>query len=563
MCVTMTMPENAVDVVAVVSRGFSDAQIRAKNIEVREYPEESIVVVRVEEADLTRAIDVGNALDRQLAKAGFRGFVTVRQAELEAQPALRRAVTRLNDPRVAQLVQLVTARSRTSETQPSLSYVPDVENNLSTATAARHHLVFGRRGAGKTALLVEAKRIVEEQGHLSVWLNMHTYRREPAARMFLVICERLCELIRIAYRSASQVPAVLTSANAIHDEADRQLAAANVDETQVRRLVPRMQSMMRRFLDVIGKRLYVFLDDFHYFDRAQQPLLLDMVHGAIRDCDAWMKVAAIEHLARWFEPRSHLGLETGHDAAHIDLDVTLQNPSSAAQFLERVLLSYAQHYGVRSLSSILSRGALERLVLASGAVPRDYLVLCANAIQQAQQRENAHQVGAQDVNKAAGDAKQKKIDELEDDAASSGGESQEILSALQRVRAFCIDERSWTFFRVDFRDKEERTVEYNVMQVLANLRLIHLIEPSLSDERRAGHRSEVYMLDLSQFAGQRLKRKLRVLDFDGGHFVLKETGTRNPAKIGDTANKRLGLLRRAPVLPLELLGKSVAQSVAP
>ena len=65
-----------------------------------------------------------------------------------------------------------------------------------------------------------------------------------------------------------------------------------------------------------------------------------------------------------------------------------------------------------------------------------------------------------------------------------------------------------------------------------DLRLLHLVESSLSDERHAGRRSEVYMLDLSQYSGQRLRRKLKVLNFEDGFLVLKDTGTRKESRIG-------------------------------
>ena len=76
--------------------------------------------------------------------------------------------------------------------------------------------------------------------------------------------------------------------------------------------------------DLYGGIDLVVMDD--------QPGLLDMIHGAVRDCDAWIKVAAIEHLTRWYDPASQIGLQTGHDAADIDLDVTLQDLSRASSF---------------------------------------------------------------------------------------------------------------------------------------------------------------------------------------------------------------------------------------
>jgi hypothetical protein len=546
---------NQFDAKFFVSQSFAKSGIRIADVCVRDYPEESIVVVRVDEPDMEAAISLANNLDEQLSDRGFRGFVTVKTTKAAARAALRGGrVTSLSDERVSSLVDLLTARSRTTEMQPSLSYVPDVKNNIASATSPRHHLVFGRRGSGKTALLAETKRLVEAGGAATIWLNIHTYRHESAARVFLMVAQRICELVQAHNRTSRQVPRALLPANTLYDRIQAELGAPQPDTTALRRMIPQMQTLIRRYIETTGVSLYIFLDDFHYLDKRQQPQLLDMVHGCVRDCDVWLKVASIQHLTRWFDPRRNLGLQSGHDAAHIDLDITLQNPTPAKVFLEKVLLSYAQHCGIAAISHVFSQsGALDRLVLACGAVPRDYLTLCSSSIRQAQLRQNAKFVGVQDVNKAAGDIKQKKLDELEDDAASAAGESQDALQALQVVRRFCIDERSWTYFRVDVREKETKIEQYSRLQVLTDLRLIHLIDPGVSEEHRAGHRSEVYMLDLSQFAEHRLKRKLSVLDFVDGHFVLKRTGTTITPKIGDTANKRLNLLRRAPLLPLDRL----------
>ncbi len=548
------------DVVSFVSEKFAKAGIRVAEITVRDYPEESIVVVRVGEADFQGAIPLANAIDGQLSDRGFHGFVTIKKAAAPSRTALFQArINSLSDDRVTSLVHLLTARSRTTEMQPSLSYIPDVKNNIASATSSRHHLIFGRRGSGKTALLAETKRLVEADGALTIWLNIQTYRHESAGRIFLMVAQKVCELIQGRYRGSRQSPMVVRTANAVYDQIQAELASSTLDTTLLHRMIPRMQALIRRFVETEENSLYIFLDDFYYLDKREQPQLLDMVHGCVRDCDAWLKIATIQHLTRWFDPRRNLGLQSGHDAAHIDLDITLQDPRAAKVFLEKVLLSYAQHSGIVAISHVFSQsGALDRLVLASGAVPRDYLTLCSSSIQQAQRRPNAKFVGVQDVNKAAGDVKQKKLDELEDDATSAEGESQDALHALQVVRRFCIDNRSWTYFRVDIREKETRMEDYGRLQLLTDLRLVHLIDPGVSEEHRAGHRSEVYMLDLSQYAEHRLKRKLSVLDFVDGHFVLKRTGTHIRPRIGDTANKRLNLLRRAPLLPLERLTVSPA-----
>jgi hypothetical protein len=64
------------------------------------------------------------------------------------------------------------------------------------------------------------------------------------------------------------------------------------------------------------------------------------------------------------------------------------------------------------------------------------------------------------------------------------------------------------------------------------------------------------MLDLSQFSGQRLKKYLHVLDFVGGHIVLKKTSTTEPSKVGNTPRKLQEILRRGPELELVGLGNT-------
>ena len=203
------------------------------------------------------------------------------------------------------------------------------------------------------------------------------------------------------------------------------------------------------------------------------------------------------------------------------------------------------------LSSISSPRALDRLVLASGAVPRDYLTLSANAINQARTREKARHVGVQDVGRSADEIAEIKISELEEDGASNEGMSNRI-KGLDQLRAFCT-EKSCTFFRIDFRDREDRSDEYRIIRELMDGRLIHLVRASLSDIREQGRKYEVYMLDLSQFSSERFKLRIKTLDFQKGYIVFRETGTTMEPKRGDTSIRLSNILRRGPLFELKQL----------
>lgn len=526
-----------------VERAFAEGGITPESVQIRSFPGETIAVVEVS-ASYEKALQIAQSLDGKIEN----GFVTVRQVKTVSKSGREEGnpVADVHDARVAKLLELLSARSRTSEAQPSLRFIKDVDERLNLALAHRHQLIFGRRGVGKTSLLLEAKRLIEADGSPVLWVNMHPFRAMDAGKAFLTIVSRLCDLLAGAHGvrgSATSTDSQFISS--LRTKIDEKLFQDGPTFQEASMLVPWVQQALSRFCVESGRHTYLFLDDVHYLAVSQVPLLLDLLHGVTRDNPIWLKVAGIQHQTRWFTPNPPIGLQTGHDASVINLDVTLEHPERASKFLLDVLKGYIDECGANPLRNVFSASAIERLVLASGGVPRDFLTLCASSIQTARQRAKASAVGVQDVNNAAGVAGQTKLHELEDDAAAVAGRSAVLIAALNKLRAFLLTEKQITFFRVDFRDKETHGSEYRVLQALADLRMLHLINASLSDPHQAGQRSEVYLLDLSQYSGSRLKQRLRVLDFERGHMVLKRTRSQELPKLGDTVLKLVSLLRLA------------------
>lgn len=536
------------DVRGLIEREMRKAGIIPTSVQIRTFPGEIIAVVEVDR-DYQLALTVAQELDSKIDN----GFVTVRQAKTTAAKKNHRPVAGVHDTRVGELLSLLSTRSRTSESQPSLRYIRDVEERLSVAITPRHHLIFGRRGVGKTSLLLETKRLLENQGSYVLWVNVQSLRSVGVGNAFLTIALRLCDLLLSSQEGARSLQAGFDTLRSLRANIEQRFGANVTTLAEVALLVPLIQQECSRFTLQAQRTVYLFVDDIHYLPSAEVPYFLDLLHGVTRDNPVWLKVAGIQHQTRWFIPVPPTGLQTGHDATIINLDITLEHPERAKDFLENVLRGYVEECNALPLSNVLSRSSLDRLVLASGGVPRDFLTLCASSIQTARQRPNAKTVGVQDVNNAAGIAGQTKLQELEDDAAATLGRSGELVASLNIVRDFLLSNEEITFFRVDFRDKEARSAEYRVLQALADLRMLHLINPSLSDQHQVGQRAEVYLLDLSQYSGSRLKQGIHVLDFERGHMVLKRTRSSELVRVGDTALKLVSLLRRAPTFQLSNL----------
>lgn len=543
------MTTQSMDVAEQVRHLFLERGVHPISSVARPFPEETVVIVEVGEDDADTAIGLASSVEALLPP---NHLVVVRRAT-DAEADEKSSIRTVNDARVSRLIELLNERSRTSEQQPSLQYIKDAAENLRVAVTKRHHVVFGRRGVGKTALLLEAKRQIEASGGMTLWINVQTLRGLSAAAAFLTIVRRISELPLMLHQGRRNAPPSVPAALKLAAWAQQLLEKNAVAAAQAAPLVPDAQRLVNLLCAEKGTDLYLFIDDLHYLAMKDQSAFLDLVHGVTRDAAAWIKIAGIRNQCRVFENDPPTGMQLGHDAAVIALDITLEDPKKARAFLGDVLLTYLNAAGIANRSGMLSGGALDRLILASAGVPRDFLLLCARAIQIARLRDNARSVGMQDVNEAAGEAGKQKLAELEDDAASSTGRSKSRLDAMELVRSFTIEQNHSSFFRVDFRQKNEKPEEYALLQSLMDLRMIHLVKASLSEAHAAGEKSEVYMIDLSEYSGYRLKKDMNVIELQGDVLVLRKTGEQGAPVMGNTPRKLVQIFRTGPEFRLDQL----------
>ncbi|NKS50576.1 AAA family ATPase [Rhodococcus hoagii] len=522
------------------------AGIVALDIQEREFPGEHWVIITVDPKSVALGQSLAGELEKRLLRGDessitvlFRGAIHDSTDAEDSQSG-----GKLADPAVDRLIQLLEARSRTSDAVPSLKYMEDPRASLPAIGSSRHHLIYGRRGVGKTALLLEVKRQAEEAGHVVVWLNSHTIRRLNADEAFSVVVESILEAVVIRAGSSE------SSAISVLDQLRQTISGSTDSGATAVGKISEMNRTLRRVLRTDLLRLFVFLDDFYLLDSTVQPYLLDHVAGVLRDCDAWMKIASIERLTRPFEVSTKVGIESPHDALIVDLDVTLENPSTAQNFLESVLESYLSTAGIKSARKIAKIQALGRLVLASGGVPRDYLNLFSASILAARDRSpQAAEIGKEDVAVAAGRYSRSKKRDLEQDVMEES--SAIIISALEDVKSQAKDSGT-TYFKVDIAHKTHPG--YEILADLVDLRFAHLVQSSISDQHRAGVKYEAYVLALSEYTEVRLHRGLDILDIENGQWLWQKTGKAGTSTKLTATNFR-DKLRLAPLLDLDRLAK--------
>jgi hypothetical protein len=282
------------------------------------------------------------------------------------------------------------------------------------------------------------------------------------------------------------------------------------------------QRLLKKIVDLADADGLLILDDLYYIRRADQPLVVDYFHRLTKNQRLWLKVGTIRHRSTWYlrgDPA--VGTKLGDDADEINLDITLETYRTAKTFLTTVLAEIASEPGIET-SDFLTDGAVDRLVLASGGVARDFLSITNKAITVGRERGKTFRgtkVNTEDVNQACGEHEATKREELSSDA---GNDQSALMEAFERVRSFCLNEKKVNCFLVE---KDLATPGYQQIQELVDLRLLHRVKSRVTVRDRPGKIYEAYLLDLSQYTGERKKRDMSMIDFwkSGAEDELRRT----------------------------------------
>lgn len=503
----------------------------------------------------------------------------------------------LNSTQMDQLLTLVEEASRSAK-EGVKHFVEPAPGTLRRATTKRHHIIFGRRGSGKSSLLRKAAadltvdrrpiayvNLEGFKGHsypdvllsvliytfqefegwmktaaihpatrTSFWQTLFgkapkrpSYNKQEATRLAERLAREVASLSTELYRTDEADLTVTSEAEAsekdtatgeiksgigikvppvkIGSSAEAQLSTelSQKESQQVEEKYKRSKTdfLLRHILDYqkIFRELgnlsegdgYLFLDDLYHIRRIDQPKVVDYFHRIAKDHNLWLKIGTIRHRTRWYiQGDPPLGMKIGDDADEIDLDVTLEKYSLAKEFLVKILSNYASEVEITPITIFLADGAIDRLVLASGGVARDFLSIFRRSVYVARERGGGYRgekVGAEDVNTAAGEYDSSKREEFKKDTLD---DKMTLEKEFYRLQTFCLEENNTNCFLLD---KEQRGTEVDQIHELVDLKLVHLVRSRVTVSGRPGRIYEAYMLDLSQYAGARKKRKLEMIEF--------------------------------------------------
>ena len=486
---------------------------------------------------------------------------------------------------MAKLCTVVEEATRSSE-EGVKYFVEPVGGSLRRVLSRRHHIIFGRRGSGKSSLLRKAAADLTVDRAPIAWVDMEPFKGHSYPDLLLSVLiatfvafqkwlegaaiasankksfwnrlfgriptkpafnrERCADLVnRLVLQITDLKEQLLATDSAdlkiktgatttAESEAEvstkigvsaNELAAkvkskdsdnktAEVEEQFkrskiefLRRHIMDYHALFDELASISGGDAFLFLDDLYHIRKENQPQVVDYFHSVAKGHKLWLKVGTIRHRTVWYiHGNPPIGVKLGDDAEEIDLDLTLEKYALAKEFLSKILSNLTASVGL-STDDFLTPGAVDRLVLASGGVARDFLSIFRRSVDIARERDN-EKITAEDINVAAGEYDTSKREEFKRDTYTE--EEDSLDSVFQEMRNFCLEDANSNCFLLD---KDARGKKVDNIHELVDLKLLHLIRSRVTVSTRQGKIYEAYMLDLSQYAGARKRRGLEVVEF--------------------------------------------------
>ena len=494
----------------------------------------------------------------------------------------------LETTNVGTLVRIIEEATRSTQ-EGVRHFIEPAEGTLARATSRRHHLVFGRRGSGKSSLLRKAcadltvdrrpiafvdletfkghdypdvllSVLIETFSKFAEWLETaaiapanktsfwsRLFGKKPTRPAFdkagaTTLANRLRESVaklrellfsedgvsvesktstksmdkkdaRIEGSASNKIVKFGVAADSAKSSEAGQEHTEKYTKTKLQYLhrhILDYQQLFRQMGELSSGDVFLFLDDLYHIRRRDQAQVGDYFHRIAKGNRLWIKIGTIRHRTQWYKHGDPpIGAKIGDDIDEIDLDSTLEKYTLTRRFLGKILDTFLAESGVDS-DQLLTDGALDRLVLASGGVARDFLGILRRSILIARERGDTNRgpkVGVEDVNGAAGEYDSSKREELSRDTLD---ERNQLEDEFDNIGRFVKETSNANVFLLD---KNLPSADVALIEELVDLRLVHRVRSRVTIPDRPGKLFEAYMLDVSQYTAARKKRELKIIEF--------------------------------------------------
>jgi hypothetical protein len=388
-------------------------------------------------------------------------------------------------------------------------YIRSVFGAEDQIMASGNHIVYGRRGSGKSSLLAYLYHQIRNQDIPHAWIDMQAYSNRSDHR---VITDLLIQILFELKESGFSFSSIESVSKRVED-LDSSEKEDDSFLTELDKLIPKIRRGISELTSESG-RMFLFLDDFHVLKDRLQPVILDKLYSICRGNSIFIKMSGIEQFTKTWDASSRQGMESTDDIQIIRLDYNLTRPGKSKEHIHNILDAHARYCGLPSIKYIRRAGVLDRLVWAAAGVPRDALNIFSQALARSTV-EDSKKVTVTSINAATSEMAEGKIREIETDASDKYEAIRELLGELKQ---FCVDEEKINAFLVEIDNTNPR---FQNLKELIALRLLHVIHEGITPSK-AGRRFIALMLDFSFYVGIRAARSVNLFQEEPKQLTAKE-----------------------------------------
>lgn len=428
----------------------------------------------------------------------------------------------------------------------------DPRNFKSKIQGKQNYVVFGRRGAGKSTLL---KTLLPENGNFSIYVNLEDYKDITFPNIIIKVLIRFFEgtigklddevsifkfgkwrrkqklkkdlkkLIselksKIAtpdsldenrrYKTAKQeggkakaTVGGLGSELSYQDNNESEIAHQwKIDKlNDLKTSIDDIKDLIQRVSELSDKQIILVLDDFYFIPKSIQPYLVDYFHRLSKSNDFYLKIGTVKHRTNLYRQTSdsYIGMELNADVYDIDLDYTLDKWNELKRFKRDLLEAAIKSADAKiDINEIFNDQAFEQLCIASGGVPRDFLVLfikCCSTL-----NEDSNRINVPNVREVAIENYSNKKNALEKDSIE---ESNVLESTMSYIRDKVFTDKRTNVFLIENESLDKDEIVKGIIKELVDLRFIHIIDNNTSAAPSDGRRHSAYLLDVSLYTNGR------------------------------------------------------------
>jgi hypothetical protein len=444
----------------------------------------------------------------------------------------------------------------------------DVSNALSDASARQNHAVFGRRGCGKTLLLHKTRQALPSEIK-AVYLNCEDFKRHSFPNVLIEILDALFRELQKHFkgwfgkkkRSADLIAQIRAELNRLRSQEDHQqtqfrvadrsgqkasgslamkapaqgaeisanLGANQWSDTEVEQKYSRNQDKLRdldmllpRLKEKLGeifqlsstvKSVYLEIDDFYHLSRPDQPFVMDYIHRLCKDLPLYFKVATLRHATTLYADRKGqpIGAQERHDYQPINVDFTFADFRQTADQNRAILRAFGQSVDVdeTEINELFKGQGFDRLVMAGGGVPRDFLSLFIEIVEKVQPPKGDGRIGKDDVRTLSRAVFERRIEELKQD--SEGQEQDILLRGIYILREFC-EARQTNVLLMSEAVLQKNDRIRSLLYRLLDYRIVHTAGSALTHKSQPGT-FHAFMIDIGCYAHLRkLQGKFEEID---------------------------------------------------